>query len=441
MTTLLYNKFSVVIPAFNEAKTFPKVIAEVLTLKEVEELIFINDGSTDNTDARIKKFLSDPRVIYLKHAKNKGKGAAIKSGVTKAENEVILLLDADLKNITAQKIKKIALPVLKGEVDFSRASFDLARGRVTEIAVKPMMKILFPDLYFDQPISGQVCAKKSFLESLDLDQRWGVDIGLLLDAISAGQRIVEINIGKLEHKAQSDEEKAEMAKQVLETMIKKAGLIQRKYKLVIFALVDTLVDDHGFSVIYKKMKIANQMNDLQQLFDQKKINYRALTEKRAQLFKDAKSPEIEKISASVPLIKYAQEVVNALKRRKYQVAIISPYLSSVVVPVAQRLGIELIDCAYMEQKNGRYSGKITPKSIEKWVNGDLEVAFKNALDRTLVKAKVKPADAMIVAHSPQCFGLMQEVGFGIAYRPKDYILREIADKTISILPEILAIIE
>jgi 3-deoxy-D-manno-octulosonate 8-phosphate phosphatase KdsC-like HAD superfamily phosphatase len=75
------------------------------------------------------------------------------------------------------------------------------------------------------------------------------------------------------------------------------------------------------------------------------------------------------------------------------------------------------------------------------VDVDLDIALSNTLPRILAKTKVKPSEVLLIANSPQCIDIMQKVGFSIAYRPKDKILREVADKTISILPEILAIIE
>ena len=311
MDNLVCDKFSIIIPAYNEARTIRGVIIEALKVKEVSELIVVDDGSADGTEKAVRKLLGDPRVIFVSHKKNRGKGAALRTGIKKAKNEVVMFLDADLRNITGHKIRKIALPVLSDEVDVSRASFCRRRGRVTEFAVKPMMKILFPGMYFDQPISGQVCAKKSFLEALDLENRWGVDIGILLDAIQAGQRIIEVDIGKLEHKANSSENIAEMSMQVLEMMIKKAGLIQHKYKLVVFTLDNTLIPKDSLLLIFKKLKIDEDMGKLQQDLRENKIAFREFTERVTKLLAGVSQTEIEEICRKIPLAKYALEVIRA----------------------------------------------------------------------------------------------------------------------------------
>lgn len=436
-----YNKLSVVIPAFNESKTLTKIVDEVLKLKEAVEVILVDDGSTDETPQKILKYKNQPRFHYIKHNRNKGKGVALKTGISRASNEIILLLDADLKNITDKKIKKIIQPVLRNEVDLSRAGFRLSRGRVTEIAVKPMMRILFPGVYFDQPISGQICAKKSFLQTLDLESKWGVDIGILLDAIQAGQRIVEVDIGELIHKARPDSEKAEMAEQVLETMIKKAGLIQHKYELVIFTLDNTLVPKSFLNFIFEKLGKKEEFEKLQTKFLKGEIGSSDFLTKSAALLKGISLKTLEEISGKLPIAKYSSEVINALKKRKYQVGIISSNFSPIVSPIAKRLGVEMTDSIYLENINGKLNGKISQKSVEKWVNLPLEEAFIKAFNRIIQRVKVKPLEVIMVANSSKCVPLCLKSGFSIAFKSNDPILKEIADKTINILPEILAIIE
>jgi len=233
-------KVSLVIPAYNEEKTVGYVIKQAKLVKEISEIIVIDDGSKDKT-AKIARELG---VEVIHHYKNLGKGEAIKTGISYATGGIILFLDADLRNITAEKIRVLITPILKNKADFVKASFNLERGRVTEFAVKPMMKVLYPETSFKQPISGQFAGKKSFLKKIQIEPRWGIDIAILLDAIKQGQRVVEVNIGELLHKGRTTEEKAEMSKEVMETMLKKAGLLCSKHKLIIFS--DKIVFSEGF---------------------------------------------------------------------------------------------------------------------------------------------------------------------------------------------------
>jgi glycosyltransferase involved in cell wall biosynthesis len=222
---------SLIIPAFNEEKSIENVIRQAKKVKEIGEIIVVNDGSKDNTSIKARQ----QDVIVINHHKNLGKGEAIKTGINHSTGEILLFLDADLENINPCKIKSLIYPIIKDKADFVKASFNLERGRVTEFAVKPMMRVLYPGVDFKQPISGQFAGKKAFFREISIEPKWGIDIGILLDAISKKQRIIEVDIGELIHKGRTTEEKAEMSRQVMETMLRKAGFIRDKHKLIIFS--------------------------------------------------------------------------------------------------------------------------------------------------------------------------------------------------------------
>jgi glycosyltransferase involved in cell wall biosynthesis len=94
-------KLSIIIPVYNEEKTIAQVILKVHTvaLPAVrKEIIVVNDGSTDGTASQILKIKHKiSNVKYISHNRNQGKGAEIRSGITKATGEYILIQDADLE--------------------------------------------------------------------------------------------------------------------------------------------------------------------------------------------------------------------------------------------------------------------------------------------------------------------------------------------------------
>lgn len=81
------KKLSVIIPAYNEAKTIQKILERVANVKLLggieKEIIIINDCSTDETEIEIIRFktTASTNIVYLKHEVNKGKGAAIHTGI------------------------------------------------------------------------------------------------------------------------------------------------------------------------------------------------------------------------------------------------------------------------------------------------------------------------------------------------------------------------
>ena len=440
MTKETYPSFTAIVPSYNESTRFLKVIQELLKVSVLDELILVDDGSSDETKEVLAPFVKDIRFKYVKHPKNRGKGAAMQTGVGLAKNEVILFLDADLENITASKILKIVTPVLSGDVDMSRGSFSMKRGRVTEFAVKPMMEILFPGVYFEQPISGQVCAKKSFLAGAEFTSLYGLDIGLLFDAINSGQRIVEVDIGKLTHRAHSVAMKTEMSRQVLEAMISRAGLIRHKYKLVLFNLDNNLVYAARITRLFTQLGINQHITDSYKRYQLQDITAAEYFARNALLFKGMKVSILEDLMKALPTTPYISEVIQSLRKRRYRVGIISSHFSPLVESFAGRLQVDLWNGVRLEVKNGEYTGKIEKKSAE-WMVDTFEKGFSQTYGKILLSQKVKTEEVIMVASEQGLVPLLKTVGLGVAYKPGTKELKHAADKTIQVHAELLAIIE
>jgi glycosyltransferase involved in cell wall biosynthesis len=94
---LTFPTLSVVIPVYNEAPTIRSVLASVLESPLVTEVILVDDGSTDGSGEILETLADPPRVRILRHPRNRGKGAALRSGFAVAEAEVVVVQDADLE--------------------------------------------------------------------------------------------------------------------------------------------------------------------------------------------------------------------------------------------------------------------------------------------------------------------------------------------------------
>lgn len=89
---------SVVMPVYNEEKTIDQIIELVLSQKPVSELIIVEDCSKDGTWAKLQPWKDrDPRVRLFRHEVNQGKGAALRTGFSKATSPFILIQDADME--------------------------------------------------------------------------------------------------------------------------------------------------------------------------------------------------------------------------------------------------------------------------------------------------------------------------------------------------------
>ncbi len=92
-------KLSVIIPTCNEATTLAEIIARVRATGLVDEIIVVDDGSTDDSPAILTRLenASSPRLRLLRHARRSGKGAAVRSGLAIVTGELVLIQDADLE--------------------------------------------------------------------------------------------------------------------------------------------------------------------------------------------------------------------------------------------------------------------------------------------------------------------------------------------------------
>jgi glycosyltransferase involved in cell wall biosynthesis len=95
---------SIIIPAYNEGNTIHHILNKVKSVKLIDgfekEVILINDCSTDNTEESIKSYIEENnslKIVYFKHEINKGKGAAIHTGIKQASGDYIIIQDADLE--------------------------------------------------------------------------------------------------------------------------------------------------------------------------------------------------------------------------------------------------------------------------------------------------------------------------------------------------------
>jgi glycosyltransferase involved in cell wall biosynthesis len=110
-----YRTLSVIIPVYNERRTVAEVIRRVraVDVPVVVDVVVVDDGSSDGTD-KVLAALEDSTVRVLKHDVNKGKGAAIRTGLVSAQGDLVLIQDADLE-YDPDDWPRLLAPILKGK--------------------------------------------------------------------------------------------------------------------------------------------------------------------------------------------------------------------------------------------------------------------------------------------------------------------------------------
>ena len=111
------KKLSIIIPVYNERATVEQLIARVQTVKLTiaREIIAVDDASTDGSGELLDKMKEDG-VVVVRHAKNRGKGAAIRTGLEKATGDLVLIQDADLE-YDPRDFPTLLAPLLDGRAD------------------------------------------------------------------------------------------------------------------------------------------------------------------------------------------------------------------------------------------------------------------------------------------------------------------------------------
>ena len=111
-------KLSVVIPCYNEEKTIRQIVASVRAAAPgiEKEILIVDDCSKDGTREVLAEMEKEPGIRVCYHAKNQGKGAALRTGFQAASGDIVLIQDADLE-YDPQEYPKLLKPILDGKAD------------------------------------------------------------------------------------------------------------------------------------------------------------------------------------------------------------------------------------------------------------------------------------------------------------------------------------
>lgn len=196
------ERVAAVIPAKDEAARVAATVAAAGRIAHVDLVIVVDDGSHDAT-AEIARSAG---ATVIRHPRNRGKAAAMESGAAEVERlesesdpvspRALLFIDADLED-TALQTAALAAPVLSGEADMTVAILPPQRqaggghGFVVRLARDGIRKAT--GFVATQPLSGMRClTREAFEAGRPLAGGWGVEVGLTIDVLRGGYRLLEV---------------------------------------------------------------------------------------------------------------------------------------------------------------------------------------------------------------------------------------------------------
>ncbi|MFF0539333.1 glucosyl-3-phosphoglycerate synthase [Streptomyces coelicoflavus] len=227
---------SVVLPALDEEATVGDIVAVIrrelmLRVPLVDELVVVDSGSSDRTSevaaaagARVvHRDAILPRIPAVP-----GKGEVLWRSLLVTGGDIVCFVDADLREFSADFVSGIVGPLLTDpDVHLVKAMYDRPLGgaagqggRVTELVARPLLNLHWPMLAgFVQPLGGEYAARRSLLERLPFPVGYGVELGMLVDALHLVglDALAQVDVGVRVHRHQDGRALGRMAAAIYRT--------------------------------------------------------------------------------------------------------------------------------------------------------------------------------------------------------------------------------
>ncbi|MCL6739118.1 glucosyl-3-phosphoglycerate synthase [Streptomyces neyagawaensis] len=227
---------SVVLPALNEEETVGDIVAVIRhDLMEqvplVDEVVVVDSGSTDRTSEVAAA--AGARVVHRDDILPRlpavpGKGEVLWRSLLVTTGDIVCFIDADLKEFSSDFVSGIVGPLLTDPgVDLVKAMYDRPLGaaagqggRVTELMARPLLNMHWPQLAgFVQPLGGEYAARRSLLERLPFPVGYGIELGMLVDALHLVglDALAQVDVGVRKHRHQDGQALGRMSAAIYRT--------------------------------------------------------------------------------------------------------------------------------------------------------------------------------------------------------------------------------
>ncbi len=240
---------SLALPALNEEATVGTIISVVKDALQdryplLDEIVLIDSGSTDRTvEIALERGIAAVchHDVLPQYGSFRGKGEALWKSLFVLKGDIITWIDTDISNIDPKFVFGLVAPILKEpRIKFVKGYYrrpvligdklyETGGGRVTELTVRPLFNLFFPQLSgFIQPLAGEYAARREVLEAIPFFTGYGVEAGLLIDIESSFglEAMGQVNLEERIHRNQSLAALSQMAFAITQVILQR--LEQRK---------------------------------------------------------------------------------------------------------------------------------------------------------------------------------------------------------------------
>jgi glucosyl-3-phosphoglycerate synthase len=240
------QRIAVVLPARNEQRTVGTIVSTIRRdlvhgAGLVDEVIVMDSRSTDATAAvaaRAGAEVHQVDDVLPELGRRDGKGEAMWKSLEVTDADLLVFVDADLRDFSATWVTALLGPLLqRPEVDLVKAAYDrtltlgtmsspTGGGRVTELTARPLLNAHWPELAgIVQPLAGEYAARRSVLEQVPFACGYGVEVGLLIDVLRLRglPALAQVDLGLRVHRNRDDVDLVATASAVVQAVARRTS--------------------------------------------------------------------------------------------------------------------------------------------------------------------------------------------------------------------------
>ena len=229
---------TVLVPARDEASTIAPIVRDLVAMRDdglVHQVLVAEHDSTDGTGEAAERLGAEvvrTNDVFPELGPVAGKGDNLWRGLTAARGDIVCFVDADSADFGPHFVHRLVEPLSDAAVEYVKGSYRRpwregnevkasGGGRVTSLLARPLLRRFYPELaWLDQPLAGEMAARRSLFEAVPFTTGYGLEIGLLIDIYRrvGAAAITQVDLHSRQNRHRPLEELAPMSDAILESV-------------------------------------------------------------------------------------------------------------------------------------------------------------------------------------------------------------------------------